>query len=526
MTEYLSDFFGAYQIIILAVLWFVPRRIKKNFAGKILKVAQVSKSVSWDRWIRRAVRLSRLAMHKLYGPISLPGHCMVCRYFTRAGFLVSARMASVYLMFGFPLVGFLYLVVDGGSGVKLEGRGMALMFSVAVAWAVYVEFRRSRFSVRQTDRYLLTFKGLVFGAVFPMFVVISPFSSEMLGKGAMFGLFAVVVIVSLLVFYRVAIGSLLSLYGVYFPVGAFLVGFVSVPVYFYVNKIGGAMPWSLSASVGRRGDVPFWVVICLFFIVASCFVGSGSRWVKWLRGASLVSLLGLISGFLLQIYPLYKTGVLFEVDGNGFTPIGYYFPVAVLLLSVSSLVYANAVCDWLSSGVTRLLLMYMSRTRGVIELMGLLVVDLVLAVALMVMTYIIFSSLVRVTFSVANFPSGRFLEGLMDVSVFEATYDLGGGLGGFLYKFGVVVRKFVYVFSLTAMVPTLVHLMVTFIFSVLKIFGPVLEAVSAGFLERYEEAEKDGGSAVLIFYSVFFSAAVVAIACVLYVSYRIAVDGF
>lgn len=510
--------------VALGVFFFSPQR-KAAVATRVLKVAEWATTHSLLQWLRLPAKRASQAMRRYYGMRGRRTKISLNGLLSEESWFASTHLATVYLTFGLPILGMIYLVIS--PSVKLGATSRAIVFgSVAVIvgsiWAAKLLARPQR-QKSNGQKFALFCRALVVGVGIPAFIFNNGLvdaqakaaNPESIGSLA----FLVGTVTLFAVTYLYTTAALLVIFRRWLPLGLAAYLIISIFVSRATTGIIRTEDAAINGHLDRVGVILI-ILGCLCLKTKSKFSVRNIPFFAGLLGLTIFS-----CPFLKAIYVL-GFDALFEPVVGPFSVVSANIVFGTLVVTIASLVYANGLCDWLSVACTRFLLIGLLRAESYAKYIRLLFVDVLLAVLLCVGTYVVFVGLTHVYYSAVQLPLWLYLHELRDFPLSLALFDSVGrsavsGPPDFWVTVGKAVKYFVFLFSLTALVPTLFHVLLTVFFVGGHTLAPVFAKPAAALLNRHREMQEEGDFAGKVFNYLVTYAVTMAVMFVAYAAYKL-----
>ena len=187
----------------------------------------------------------------------------------------------------------------------------------------------------------------------------------------------------------------------------------------------------------------------------------------------------------------------------------------------ASVVYANAICDWLSVGITRYMILVTSRARSLRAYVIFIIFDSAIAIIFFAMTLATFLTLTHMYFQMSLIPADEYLLGLRAMVFAGDKWIISDSSlrelqGQFPTYLGNLSGSFVKFFALTALLPTMFHIAMIMTFALIKSMGRFIYSPAMVLSQRWEEALADGKQAVLSLHRAIYGGFVFALLSVIF----------
>lgn len=515
----LANIFQVVAVLTAATVFFTSREKTEKLSRSILSAASWAAKNGWLAWLKRASVAAYTRLEIFYGPRTAPTRTNLFGYLTRQSLTVSFRLATLYLTLGVPLIFFASVVLygvfqrnDGGAYVDLA---VALVVVLCTGGAALFELKKTkRIEPLENDKLKVLIYSLLYGCVFPMaLLVLFSYSYYEYGGYYFDATLAAATISLCLYFSYKAISRICTVFGFYTPIGVIFYVALSFPILpnfaFLLNDF--------AEPVGKDYGVINYVILLsdLMFVFSCVFYLAKSE--SYRKKIFLVMYFILVANTVLIVS--YESSDPFSYLFSSKNGNASFFSLCMLLGTVfamaTSVIYANAICDWLSVGVTRYLTLITSKSRNIKTYAALIGVDCVFAATFFTMTLLVFSLLVHLYVVLSLMPADEYLYGLRSTILASDTWWVSDlHLEEYEKKvprlIGSLSGGFVKIFAFTALIPTMFHALMVMIFALIKLMGRFFYGPAIALSQRWEEALTDGKSAVMALHRAIYGGFVFA----------------
>lgn len=435
--------------------FFVPPDLQRKAVAFVITKAEWLSSMTWRMYIRRASLRSARLLAKLYGAPGSHGASWR-RYVTRRAFRTSGIIATTYLVLGaLAFVAFNLAsgqAADKGILAKTFGGAVLVFCAVGVGWAWKRALRRRLESASPDEKLSALVRCALLSVALPMLA-----SSALYGARAWESNSAVVLVFGVLcIIYPIYAGirGMVNAFDIFLPIGLLLFLPVSASVTAATLDLA---PSPFPSSGVRAGTLDALNMLSLAGLLLLVPVSVPKFAKDWPRVFRLFAVLGVAACSA----PLTKYGhsLFSTVIEPGVTVASMHFALGTCIATIAAVVYANAMCDLLSVAFTRRLLVPMSRARTARHFWEYFGLDLLLAIALVCMTYLTFVAMTHAFVMISTLPGDDFLGGLRSLESWFVSTPPDGKLTGkeLSRQLGSGLGKFAFMFGLSATLPTVLH---------------------------------------------------------------------
>lgn len=480
-------------------VFLTTQNTKERHCQSIVEFAATLSQQSWLVWLRRSSRRAYRILNSFYG-IRAKAKPPLLSYLTPKSLTISIRVAAAYLLLGMPLLLGLFMtagpVAIPGVGPRLIGLGVLIAVTLAI-WATWRRAAKQKVDAGTSDKFGSLLRCTLLAVLVPLVLSngIAP-SIPQLSKDA--PLLGLVVVLSFFVLWCYltysGLRDLTIVFGVAYPVGLVLLLVMSIPVGVLAPRISSLFGFSLVGQLRPSGFfdiVGLLAAVCLFIRAFS--PAPTDPTLQRIRG--WVAYIGMFIPCAELFMTVAVWGpALFSANRAVSMPLysGYLF-MGSGVATLGSLIYANAIADWLSVGVTRRLLVAISSASRLAVYCKLVLLDFILGGVLVALAYTLFVILSHLFMWVSGLPVDDLLYGIRSYAsaiagLSSAAEAIDGN--GLWTSFGQAIGYFVLWFSLTALLPTLLHAAVIALFVLSRLAAPMLAVPSRLFLRHIEEVQQ------------------------------------
>ncbi len=423
---------------------------------KAIRLADACKDELLIVWMRRGARMANMILKRLYGARSSSRRTPHRGYLNERAFIVSMNLASSYLTIGVIIASGIAVFVADKKG--LQDRLLGLTLVLAAACSIYQIWRKRRSLIKINSDWFgaLVSASLVCQAA----IVLSSMtekSQTVGGSSVDMSPIGVIFVFVLLISIWFILVTLNRAFGRYLPIGLLAFIPISGSVFIAVNDVSQDFLSSRSTN--------FWMIASLTLLMmrVTMYKLAASRVKKYTMNA--VAFIGLAIPFFVYFSafgePFAQTWkILTDLDQrSGLSLIAYPFMAGTGIAMIGSLTYANAFCDWVSVGVTRRLLIALASARSSLDYARYASIDIMIAIVLVFGTYLLFTALTHIFLLIVPLPAEDFLRGLRSIVTESFLSTETEEIREFdTYAMGSGIAKFTGIFALTALIPTVFHL--------------------------------------------------------------------